>query len=718
MEPPVNNLNDTPVTPVQEPSNKRKRQPRSPISEGLDLNAILSTPRTPKPVVREEFFPYFSSDDEEQTTRTQKKRAISQIVVSPEEEEVPECDSEGSSTDSAVSFFVESEEEFEGLLILSSSRRPESPLPEERDGELEESTTAQEDFDAGVYWDPNQPGGAQNKDYAKSAEQYQKAALKLHPMALFRLGIFHETGVGSCNGGAKEAAEYYEKAGNAGLADGWNNLGALYLNKKLGVRYLNKKLGFRDSKAKAVKCFEKAISSANPCPSAHNNLGLCYEQDQNFDLARLLYHIGAEGGDPDAQYSLAVQYERGRGQDRDYFAVGIKQSYERAKYWYQRSLENPLNTSVEWAQYALGKLGLKSHIDGIDSQDERVIDLIKQAAKKKFTPAMIRYAEIKESDKPEKAFSLLEESTRLEPENGKAKYRLALCYLRGTGTEQNIEQGLKLLNEAVDKKYCLIKQREWNSIDGMVSPQNSFALLMKMKGNHPDNGQIYYELALRYLEGRGVNRSIKTGMQYFDKTVELNNCIFDAGKVLSIIKEAAEQKNLEATFELASINRNGDLGVVASADKAIKILSQAVLDHPRSGEAKYKLALYHFDGIGTVRNIKSTAKLLKDASIKGFQIRQEELLEKFSALKTQADETKEPKLLLETAWCLETGLGDWEEAIKYCREIIEIAQKSHLRAISKEATDIIYRIGSDLIDSSEDLIQEGHRLLLTAIQFG
>ncbi len=400
-------------------------------------------------------------------------------------------------------------------------------------------------------------------------------------MALFRLGIFHETGVESCPGGVKEAAKFYKKAGNAGLADGWNNLGVLYLNHKLDVR------------ERAAACFKKAIECTISCPSAHNNYDLCLEQglgtEKDLDLARNQYHIGAERGDPDSQYNLAVQYEHGRGQDIDQiFGVGIRRSDERAKYWYIRSLRNTQNTSMEWAQYALGKLGLKDRIAGVDPQDARVINLIKQAAKRKFPTAMIRYAEIKENnDKQKKAFSLLKEACEVDTESGKAKYRLALCYLKEIGTEQNIEQGLKLLNEAVDAKYCLINEREWCRINLMIQPKDSYALLMKMKDNHPEVGQIHYKLALCCLKGEGVIRSIKAGVKYFDKAVELNNCAFDTDKVLSLIEQAAEEKDLEASFELTNIRLKGELGVDADAGKAFGILSEATTDHPENGEAKY-----------------------------------------------------------------------------------------------------------------------------------
>ncbi len=94
-------------------------------------------------------------------------------------------------------------------------------------------------------------------------------------------------------------------------------------------------------------------------------------------------------------------------------------------------------------------------------------------------------------------------------------------------------------------------------------------------------------------------------------------------------------------------------------------------------------------------------------------------MEKFHALKTQADETKEPKTLLETAWCLEAGLGNLEETLKYCRQIIEIAQNPILGAVFKEATDILYRIGNDLINLADhELVQKGIQLLQEASKLG
>ena len=152
------------------PDNKRKRRERP----GLDLSKILYTGRTRKPTVREGFVPDYSSDDEtaKAARRPTKKRAVSRIIPSSEEEEaVPEHDTDSEQTASESDCYFESGDE-NGLRIMASSRPPEARVSDERDEEIEKVTTAQEDFENGDYWNPDQLGGARDKSYSRSAEFY------------------------------------------------------------------------------------------------------------------------------------------------------------------------------------------------------------------------------------------------------------------------------------------------------------------------------------------------------------------------------------------------------------------------------------------------------------------------------------------------------------------------------------------------------------------
>ncbi|GBC26828.2 kinase-like domain-containing protein [Rhizophagus irregularis DAOM 181602=DAOM 197198] len=136
----------------------------------------------------------------------------------------------------------------------------------------------------------------------KAFEMYKIAAEKEHDIAQNNLGSlfvygkgeYHELGKGICKN-TMRAIEFYKKSADQGFADAYYKLGHLYSNN--GIQF--------------------DISKEKVCE---------------------LYKIAAEGGNVEAQKSLASLYGRGEGTEKN---------IELAIYWYNKAAENGCQESKD-----------------------------------------------------------------------------------------------------------------------------------------------------------------------------------------------------------------------------------------------------------------------------------------------------------------------------------------------------------------------------------
>ena len=125
----------------------------------------------------------------------------------------------------------------------------------------------------------------QAKDYSAALQEFSVLAQTGDPKAEYYMGRFYHYGEGVTVSGA-EAAKWYRKAADKGIAGAQYNLGILY----------DQGNGVKEDAAEAARWFRKAA-------------------DQN---------------DPQAQFSLAYFYQMGRG---------VKQDPSEAFKWYKRSAD-------------------------------------------------------------------------------------------------------------------------------------------------------------------------------------------------------------------------------------------------------------------------------------------------------------------------------------------------------------------------------------------
>ncbi len=146
-----------------------------------------------------------------------------------------------------------------------------------------------------VAWSPSvilyANGRGVEKDDAKAAELYRKAADAGNSRGLVALGILYANGRGVEKDDAK-AAELYRKAADAGNSDGMVNLGILYVSGR----------GVEQDDAKAAELYRKAADAGHSVGMF--NLGILYEKrlgvEKDDAKAAELYRKAADAGYSDA----------------------------------------------------------------------------------------------------------------------------------------------------------------------------------------------------------------------------------------------------------------------------------------------------------------------------------------------------------------------------------------------------------------------------------
>ena len=199
----------------------------------------------------------------------------------------------------------------------------------------------------------------------------------------------------------------------------------------------------------------------------------CSEFSLSFCVEEAIQNLEekAEQGDILAQYQLALMYLEGKGVDQD---------EEQAFYWMEKAVEQGYDLAqIQLAliylfgtQVAIGyKKLLRQLFRGLGLSLEDVLD-------------------------EEKAFYLLEKAANQG--NFLAQYQLALMYLEGKGVDQDEEQAFYWMSKAARQGYAsafdwMLKKAE----EGYASAQ--------------------YELALMYLEGKGVDQDEEQVFYWMEK---------------------------------------------------------------------------------------------------------------------------------------------------------------------------------------------------------
>ncbi|PIK45848.1 hypothetical protein BSL78_17294 [Apostichopus japonicus] len=166
-------------------------------------------------------------------------------------------------------------------------------------------------------------------DLAKAVNLYERAAEQDHPLALYKLGMYHYHGLGATPEDESVGFKFMQRAAEAGVILAHSFLGNYYLQTKT-----------RDVE-KAILHLRAAVEEQET--ESEYLLGLCYEQGwgvhRNTEAAAGLYHRAAKAGYPLAMYSLGTYFEKGLG--------GVLQDKDQAKKLYTDASKRGLDLASE-----------------------------------------------------------------------------------------------------------------------------------------------------------------------------------------------------------------------------------------------------------------------------------------------------------------------------------------------------------------------------------
>ena len=165
-------------------------------------------------------------------------------------------------------------------------------------------------------------GARVEKDPAKAADWYRKAAEKGYPQAQHSLGVLYEFGNGVPTD-YSAAADWYRKAAEKGFAPAEFSLGLCYVHGKGVPQDFDKALGWYQKAAEQ----KNSDAMLNLAFLYHNGQGVPKDEKRSFDYVRQ----AAEAGSADAQFQLGMDYFNGEN--------GLQSDNDLARKWLRRSAE-------------------------------------------------------------------------------------------------------------------------------------------------------------------------------------------------------------------------------------------------------------------------------------------------------------------------------------------------------------------------------------------
>ena len=226
--------------------------------------------------------------------------------------------------------------------------------------------------------------GHEESDLSKATHYYELAAKQDHPYALYALGINALEAERF-----KDAVFYLEKAANQQYVLAAYTLAMYYHEKEpqyplkafewfmvaakqnhteaeyyVGLYYQNAK-GVPQNIEQAIQWYERAAMKENKNALYHLAMILIKQERKDFVTVAKLLEKAAKLDHPNAQYNLAVMYQKGDG---------VEQDMQKALFWYEKAAEAHLAI----AQYNLGMIYFEGSI--VEKNEEKAKELWQKAA--------------------------------------------------------------------------------------------------------------------------------------------------------------------------------------------------------------------------------------------------------------------------------------------------------------------------------------------------
>ena len=226
--------------------------------------------------------------------------------------------------------------------------------------------------------------GHEESDLSKATHYYELAAKQDHPYALYALGINALEAERF-----KDAVFYLEKAANQQYVLAAYTLAMYYHEKEpqyplkafewfmvaakqnhteaeyyVGLYYQNAK-GVPQNIEQAIQWYERAAMKENKNALYHLAMILIKQERKDFVTVARLLEKAAKLDHPNAQYNLAVMYQKGDG---------VEQDMQKALFWYEKAAEAHLAI----AQYNLGMIYFEGSI--VEKDEAKAKELWQKAA--------------------------------------------------------------------------------------------------------------------------------------------------------------------------------------------------------------------------------------------------------------------------------------------------------------------------------------------------
>ena len=472
------------------------------------------------------------------------------------------------------------------------------------------------------------------KNLENAAYWFGKAAEQGMAEAQYQVGLLIEQAI---EGSLDRAVDWYKKAAKQGCVEAKYRLSDLYFSDRIRyVNYIQVEKIFKYLKETAELGYARSQYHLGKCYAAGRNV----ERDSN--AAFRWYEKAAEQGEAEAQYAMGLCYETG---------VGTQKNIEKAIEWYKKASEQKYLDAIKRI------IGICSSGDDLLEAIERLKGLTDEGNTDAQYFLGKCYAEGKgvEAD-PKEAFGWYEKAARKGSVN--AQFSLGVCYEIGNIVDKNIrkatiwykiaaEQGnieaqyrfglLCLTTPSKDKLYtapdredavhfledaarsghaksqCLLGKYYMYEARGVWGAWEKACelFLAACKKGVPE---AEYQLALCYLEGKGVKADWETATRLFKHYLRSSKGIPPARETFIKTCFAAMEGSEEAQCQLYKLYTEGK-GIVKNQRSAFRWLSRAA--EQNNLQAQFALAKCYVQGVGITKNWEAAFKIYKRLAEKG-----------------------------------------------------------------------------------------------------
>ena len=310
-----------------------------------------------------------------------------------------------------------------------------------------------------------------------------------------------------------------------------------------------------------------------------------YEESVKF------FKAGAEKSNADAQYALAICFNRGHGVETD-----NKQSFE----WMRKAAEQGHTK----AQYLLGfyyKNGLGVEPDPEEARKwiQKSLDGLRILAGKGDTDALVFLTDYMKDDVDGMA---RESDSPAEPDDAEGRYRLALRCAQGEGGKIDLARSFDLMRKAAEqghtKAQCLLGIYLETGLAGKPDPEEAEKWFKKAVADLrklAEQGDFEAQscLAVCYENGFGIEKDADLALEWLRKAADqgdvssqltLGMKYLDEEKTEDAVvwlRKAADQGNPLAQITLGNLYEAGLGSLKPNRDEAVKWFRKAA----ESGDA-------------------------------------------------------------------------------------------------------------------------------------